>query len=245
MNAARRALSTPHLAAIALLFGCGEDTSGPAPGPKHALAFTVHPTSSTVGAVLDPAVQVEWRDSTGQVAVMDSVPVRLTLFNDTTEVPNSLQGTLFRTPVNGVVTFDDVRMLVVGSGFVLHADGQGSSTISQAFTVVPGPAVAFEDLNGQGPYSAHTGDGVDLHVLVRDAYHNGISGVRVKFAVTSGSGCFEYNGFGCFDTTVEDTTVEGGVVGERWLLGLGANTVEATTPALPGARLTFTATGTP
>jgi hypothetical protein len=87
--------------------------------PPVQIVFTVQPTSTRVGAVFVPAVEVTALDSNGQVNTGFTGTVTMTI------EPNfygaKLQGTTTVTAVGGVATFADLKVSKAGFGLRLRA----------------------------------------------------------------------------------------------------------------------------
>lgn len=118
---------------------CWTGTGGPT-----QLAFATQPSSSNVGRVISPAVRVVVQDAEGDtVASSDAV---VTISSSNAAGSEMLRGTLTKRAVNGVATFDDLRLDHPGRGFKLT----GASTdleprTSHAFDVpakVDAPSVS-------------------------------------------------------------------------------------------------------
>jgi hypothetical protein len=102
----------------------------------HHLLFLQQPTHTAAGQTISPAVLVAVVDQYGNVVTSDSSDtVTLSL------VPNpsggTLSGTLSGTVVNGVATFSDLSIDLVGDGYTLHATigGSLSDIDSNAFSI--------------------------------------------------------------------------------------------------------------
>ena len=95
-------------------------------GPATDLHFTSQPPSTTVGVVLLPAITLELRDQFGNVA-----PIRNSVTLSLDPAAGNLSGTLTRNAVNGVVTFNDIAVNVVGTGYKLIANSAGLTSDEQ------------------------------------------------------------------------------------------------------------------
>jgi hypothetical protein len=104
-------------------------------GPATTLAFTVQPTAATAGAAIAPPVQVTVRDALGNTMVGSTASIELTL-SGTGTAGAALTGTRTRTAVNGVATFDDLKIDKAGTGYTLTATADGlTSAVSAAFAI--------------------------------------------------------------------------------------------------------------
>jgi hypothetical protein len=88
------------------------------------LAFTAQPSAATVGAVVAPAVAVAIQSAEGIVVGTATHAITLQLLNPPA-CGGALHGTLTRTPVNGVATFDDLWVDRPGTGLTLRATAPG------------------------------------------------------------------------------------------------------------------------
>ena len=106
-----------------------------------SLAFATQPSNVARNAVMAPAVRVALRDASGNPVTTANNPVTLTLGQNTTGAV--LSGTLTRVPVNGIATFDDLKVDVAGT-YTLTATAAGKNATSSSFTVTAPPS------SGQG-----------------------------------------------------------------------------------------------
>ncbi|HKW40094.1 MAG TPA: Ig-like domain-containing protein [Gemmatimonadales bacterium] len=212
------------------------------PASADNLNFVVQPpASTTAGAVMTPAVQVEVRDAFGNRVTTATNGVTLVIG------ANAGGGTLTGgTPavaaVNGVATFSGLSIDKVGSGYTLNAASTSlTGQTSTAFAITAGAASSIAANGGNGQ-SATAGSAVAIppSVIVKDANGNPVAGVAVTFAVASGGGTVA-------PTTPVATGANGIATVTSWTLGTtaGTNTLTATSGTLSGSPVTFTATGTP
>lgn len=105
-------------------------------GAIAGVVVTVPPTDVAHGAAITPAVVVTVEDEAGQTIASPTFPVTVAL-TPGTGTPNAvLSGTLTRTTVNGVATFADLAIDLVGTGYTLTVTSPGLvSAISVAFAV--------------------------------------------------------------------------------------------------------------
>ncbi|MCM3871297.1 MAG: carboxypeptidase regulatory-like domain-containing protein, partial [Pyrinomonadaceae bacterium] len=121
-------------------------------GPTQ-LAFTVQPSNTDWGAIITPAVQVQVQDENGAV-VTDSVHF-INLFPGTFPGGGSLQGLSAKQTINGVATFDDLR-IVGGNGghaYTLGAFSQGFPAISSNPFDISASPFTVTNTNDSGPGS--------------------------------------------------------------------------------------------
>ena len=86
-------------------------------GNGNKLAFVVQPSNALVGAPIAPAIQVAVQDAAGNTVPTSSDSIRLTL----TPTSGGLSGTVGARAVNGIATFNDVRIGQAGTGYTLTA----------------------------------------------------------------------------------------------------------------------------
>jgi uncharacterized protein YjdB len=98
------------------------------------LGFLVQPSTVDEGAVISPAVQVQVLDANGVRVTGGTFQVRMSLA--TNPGGSTLTGTLQRGSVNGVATFNDLRLNNASTGYRLLAQATGlTSATSNAFRV--------------------------------------------------------------------------------------------------------------
>jgi len=97
------------------------------------LAFTVQPTTTLVGALITPAVQVTALDATGNVAAFGG---SITVAAGSNPGAATLGGTTTVTAINGVATFSTLSLNQAGTGYTLTAAATGlTGATSAAFDV--------------------------------------------------------------------------------------------------------------
>jgi Tol biopolymer transport system component/alpha-tubulin suppressor-like RCC1 family protein len=117
------------------------------PGPPitsgGVLAFATQPPASVeVGAVVSPPIQVAVQDALGNVVPGAADAVTLALGANSTGA--RLVGNTTVQAIDGIATFDDVRVDRVGNRYTLVATAPGlASTTSTAFVVVTRAVLAF------------------------------------------------------------------------------------------------------
>jgi hypothetical protein len=132
-------------------------------GAPAQLAFGQQPTSTGVGAILNPAVTVRIEDAQGNLV---SSTASVTLALATNPSGAALGGTLTRAAVNGIATFDDLSLDEVGTGYTLAATASGLTGATSAgfdITVEAPVQLAF----GQQPTSTEVGATLSPAVTVR------------------------------------------------------------------------------
>lgn len=115
-----------------MTMACGESPTPPAPEPA-SLAFATQPGDTPLGSVFVPAPKVVVQDASGSTLEVD-MPVTLSLAANTDGA--GLLGTLSVNAVDGVATFEDVRVDRPGGAYALQATATGlSSATSDLFDV--------------------------------------------------------------------------------------------------------------
>lgn len=94
------------------------------PAAATRLAFTVQPPNDTAGGIFAPAITVTALDSVGNTDT--SFKSTVTMDFAVNAGTGSLKGTLNRTAVAGVATFDDLSINKSGTGYQLHATDRKS-----------------------------------------------------------------------------------------------------------------------
>lgn len=101
------------------------------------LAFSVPPTTTTVGATITPAVQVTARDAQGNTTKFTG---SVTVAIGTNPSGGTLSGTTTAPAVAGVATFGNLSINKVGTGYTLTATATGlTGATSAAFTINTAP----------------------------------------------------------------------------------------------------------
>ena len=202
------------------------------PAPASALAFTVQPTSTTGGARISPAVQVEVRDPLGN-RVASSATVTTAI--GTNPAGGTLLGTKSVNAVAGVATFSDLAIDRAGTGYTLRAtSGSLAAATSTSFDIHGGSVSTALSTVSAAPTTIAAGSGVaTITVTVKDASGNPVSGATVVLAAT-GSGNTLTQPPGPTGTSGEATGTLSSSVGETKTVSASAN----------GAAITQTATVT-
>jgi alpha-tubulin suppressor-like RCC1 family protein len=207
-------------------------------GPFAArLGFAVAPpVAATNGAPLAPAPVVQLQDAQGAPVALQG---RL-IVAAVTPVGTSLSGiTEVRTDIAGKAAFTGLTISGTVGAKELRFESAGLATVTAApLQLAAGTAATFA-VAGGNLQTAQAGSDVAAlpTVLIADATGNPVPGAAVLFTVTGGGGTLAGG------ATV--TGADGRAAPTRWTLGtnIGLNTLSATTPAVPGVTLEFTATG--
>ncbi|MGE0495689.1 MAG: hypothetical protein AB7S38_41175 [Vulcanimicrobiota bacterium] len=105
-------------------------TITPAGGTQ--VTFTTQPTNTLSGFAINPAVVVEVRDAFGNLI---DTAATVTIVFGANPGGATLEGTTTATTVNGVATFNNLRISNAGNGYVLVAAVTGGNGASNPFNV--------------------------------------------------------------------------------------------------------------
>ena len=101
------------------------------------LRFASQPTNTVVGTTISPAVTVRIEDSHGNL--IPTATDQITLHIDQNPTGATLSGTLTVSAVNGIASFNDLSVNLVGVGYTLLATNGGlSPDVSDLFEIIPG-----------------------------------------------------------------------------------------------------------
>ncbi len=153
-------------------------------GTATKLGFLVQPTSTTGGAAISPAVQVEIEDVGGNRVGGATNSVTLGIATNPTGFA-TLSGTKTVAAVDGIATFNGLSIDSAGTGYTLNASASGlAGANSSAFNVTVGPAAK---LGFHVPPSNATG-GVAIapavQVEVQDAGGNRVTSASNSVALS-------------------------------------------------------------
>lgn len=99
------------------------------------LSFGTQPSNANAYASISPSITVEIKDSNGDVVTSDN-STQVTLSFDTNPPTGDLLGTLTKTAVNGVATFNDIAVDRWATGYKLAANATGlTGAISNTFDI--------------------------------------------------------------------------------------------------------------
>lgn len=198
------------------------------------LAYAAQPTSGTAGVALAP-VKIALQDAGGnQTAAINPVTIAL----GANPAGGTLKGTLTRSAVNGVATFDDLVLDKVGSGYTLVASsGSLTPAPSSEFSIAAGGAAGMAVSAGNGQAATvNTNVATAPAVRITDGSGNPIVGASVTFTPGSGSGTV---------SPVSGTVVTnalGIATLSSWTLGTTAGTQSLVVTSTGLQPVTFTAT---
>ncbi len=155
-------------------------------GAADHLAFVQQPTDTTAGAAISPAVTVEIRDAFDNLVTTSSATVNLTI--GTNPGGGTLSGTVSAAAVNGVATFNNLSIDLVGVGYTLDADSSGlTGDTSTAFNINAGAADHLTFV--QQPTDTTAGAAITpaVTVEVRDAFDNLVTTSSATVNLTIGT----------------------------------------------------------
>lgn len=135
------------------------------------LAFVTDPTDATAGDAIDPAIQVEVVDASGNR--VESASLAVTLGVGANPGGGVLTGTKTVNAVSGVATFSGLAIEAAGAGYTLTAAASGVPGASSAsFDIDAGPAagLAFGVQPTAGTAGAALSPAVEVRII--DAYGN-------------------------------------------------------------------------
>jgi hypothetical protein len=168
-------LLAPLLVSLAVLAGCGEDTT------RRSVTFSAQPAAAVAGQALS-AVTVTILDGEGQPAVAAEGNVTVSLHAGPEGA--QLQGTLSRPVSEGRATFNDLSVSKAGTGLVLKAAHGGKEFFSQPFNVGHAAANAVAIVAGPSEIEAGQPFAPNLQVRVNDAFGNQAAGASGEVVVT-------------------------------------------------------------
>lgn len=130
------------ISALALGVACdeGDVVTGFVPGrqPPTQLAMLVQPSNATVLEAISPPVRVEIRNNAGQVVTSSTLPVTMSITQNTGTPGAVLSGQLIVNAENGIATFNNLRINQAGTGYTLTATAPGLTSVTTApFAVSP------------------------------------------------------------------------------------------------------------
>jgi ribosomal protein S6E (S10) len=187
----RFAPSLIHLLLIPALATCGGGATDNNEPKAVKLAITVQPTTAAVGAVMAPAVQVTVQDASGSTVTGSTANVTLVITAGTGTAGAVLGGTLTKAAVNGVATFSNLTIDLVGVGYTLTATSSGlTSATSAAFNIQAGAATKLAVTVQPSAVASGAAIAPDVQVAVQDALGNTVttSTAAITLAITGGTG---------------------------------------------------------
>jgi hypothetical protein len=130
------------LSALVFAVGCdaGEPAVGFIPGslPATRLAISVEPADAVALTSITPPVRVSVLNANGQVVTGSAAPVTMTISPGTGTAGATLTGQTIVAAEGGVATFNNLRINLAGTGYVLVASAPGlTSATTTPFDVTP------------------------------------------------------------------------------------------------------------
>jgi hypothetical protein len=141
------------------------------PAAADHLLFVQHPTDTTAGQPISPAVTVEILDQFNNVLTNDNTDT----INLSLNGAGTLNGTLTQMVTSGVATFGDLSVNQAGTGYMLNANSTGFAQItSDTFAITA--AAAHHLLFSQQPTDTPAGQTISpVVVQVVDQFGNVVS----------------------------------------------------------------------
>ena len=156
-----------------------------AAGVADRASFFVEPSSTTAGAAIAPAIQVEILDAFGNRVGTATTQVTVALLAD--PGAGALSGTKVRNASAGVATFNGLSINKTGAGYTIRATAAGlASDTSVAFNITPGSAT---QLVFTAPPSSTTAGAIisAVQVTARDAQGNTATGFSDNVTMAIGA----------------------------------------------------------
>src|SRR5439155_1347991 len=148
------------------------------PGAASQLVFSVHPSNTTAGTTITPAVQVTAQDAQGNTAT--GFTGNVTTAIGTNPGGGTLSGTNTVAAVGGVATFATLSIDKLGTGYTLTVAAGGLPTVPSApFNIVAGAAVRL--VFSVQPANATAGASITpaIQVTAQDAQGNTATGNKI------------------------------------------------------------------
>ncbi|HUQ06163.1 MAG TPA: Ig-like domain-containing protein [Kofleriaceae bacterium] len=156
-------------------------------GSATHLGFSVHPSTTTAGDPISPAIVVEARDASNNVATGFTGNVSLAI--GTNPGSGSLSGTLTVAAVAGVATFSTAEIDRAGTGYTLTAAASGlTGATSNAFNITPGAATQLVITVEPSNVTAGAAIAPSVVVQARDALGNLDTSYTAQVTATKNTG---------------------------------------------------------
>jgi hypothetical protein len=187
------------------LMGATSNTISITPGAATALTFSTQPTNVVASAPITPAVKVSIVDVYSNVVTSSTDNITLAIGNNPSA--GALSGTTTVAAVNGVATFSNLSINLVGTGYTLAASATGlAGAASTSFNVTHGPLHHFlVEKAGGGPIGTQDkGTAFNVRVTAQDEYNNTVTNYTgtVGFTSTPAGGIGAGNTSGAFTAGV-------------------------------------------
>lgn len=179
--------------------------------PVGMLGFLTQPSEVAAGSAFEPSVSVELKTDEGDI-ILEPIGITLSLRGGTQGA--QLMGTRSVTTVDGVATFADLSVDLVGTGYTFEATAGGmTSDESEAFAVVAGAAdISKSTLVAAPTLLKSDGQATSMITLsLKDAYDNPAAGRDVLLEVTGtghmfAGGDVKTDAQGQYSTTLSSTS---------------------------------------
>jgi alpha-tubulin suppressor-like RCC1 family protein len=173
------------------LTGATSTTFAITAGAAAQLVFAVQPSTVTAGSAIAPGVRIAIEDTLHNIVTSSAASITLGITSGTGTNGAALSGTLTRSAVSGVATFNNLAIDKAGGGYTLTATASNlTSATSAAFAVNVGPAAKL--VFTVQPSAGVAGNAITpvVHVTVQDASGNTVatSTANITVAITTGTG---------------------------------------------------------
>jgi hypothetical protein len=155
------------------------------------LVFTFHPSITTAGVAISPAVEVTAQNGVGNTVTGFTGAVTISITAGTGANGATLSGTKTRNAVAGVVSFNDLNIDKAGTGYKLSVTAPGvAGSTSNSFVIVAAPATQL--VYSQQPTATPAGASITpaVEVSARDQFNNvdkNFTG-NITVAIVAGTG---------------------------------------------------------
>jgi MYXO-CTERM domain-containing protein len=153
-------------------------------GPGEELVITTQPSDAEPNDVFPNAVVLEVRDANGLLVFNDNTTeVEVSILAGSGEQGAALGGTLTRTAVDGVLTFDDLSIDLEGDAYRLLFEDDASildPDVSDEFDVFTGATSTGGGSSSSSDDGCSTGEGTSLTLLLVLLALGGAAALRVR-----------------------------------------------------------------
>jgi hypothetical protein len=183
--------------------------------PATQLVFKVQPTNTALNTAITPAVQVALEDASGTIVANSNAAVSIALASNPTYA--TLGGTLTVNAVNGIATFPDLTLNLLGNMYTLIAYTDTLTTVqdSNAFNITP-PGITLtlpgtlvgtmSTLNGVITLGAPAGTGgLTVSLSSSNTANVTVSPATVTIPAGQTTGSFTYTGVAAGTATLTAT----------------------------------------
>ncbi|MGH7614203.1 MAG: beta strand repeat-containing protein [Gemmatimonadales bacterium] len=171
--------------------GAGSGSFNVTAAATTTLAFTFHPSITTAGVNISPAVEVTAQNSTGGTVTSFTGAVTIMITAGAGANGATLSGTKIRNAIAGVVNFDDLSIDKAGTGYKLSVTAAGvAGSTSNSFVIIAAPATQL--VYSQQPTATPAGASITpaVEVSARDQFNNvdkNFTG-NITVAIVAGTG---------------------------------------------------------